>query len=74
MKTLQMTIDDELLKSLDSIVEKMNTTRSLFTQDVLKDAIRKYHIKFLEQKHKEGYKRQPAAENEFSIWKEGEPL
>lgn len=68
MKTIQMTLDDDLLKSLDSIVEKMKTTRSLFAQDVLKDAIKKYQIKYLEQKHKEGYQRWPTLENEFDIW------
>ena len=68
MRTIQMTLDEELVKSVDFIVKDLKTTRSAFTRDALREAIKRYQIKCLEEKHRLGYKRKPASKNEFSIW------
>ncbi len=68
MRTIQMILDEELVNSVDFIVKDLKTTRSAFTRDALREAIKKYQIKCLEEKHKLGYKRKPVCEDEFSAW------
>jgi metal-responsive CopG/Arc/MetJ family transcriptional regulator len=68
MRKIQMTLDDELVAAVDSVVKKLKTTRSAFTRKALKDAIRQENITMLEKKHKRGYELYPVGKTEFSIW------
>ena len=68
MRTIQMTLDDDLVAAVDTVVKKLKTTRSAFTRKALKDAIRQENIKVLEKKHKKGYGIYPADKTEFSVW------
>ena len=64
MKTVQITLDDELTAAMDQIVKKRKTTRSAFARKALQNAI----IAELEQKHKKGYDHSPVGKTEFSVW------
>ena len=68
MRTIQMTLDDELVETVDKLVKKLKTTRSAFTRKALREAIKQVNIKTLENKHKKGYERYPVGKIEFSIW------
>jgi metal-responsive CopG/Arc/MetJ family transcriptional regulator len=68
MRTIQMTLDDDLVTEVDNIVKKLKTTRSAFARKALRDAIRQAHINALENKHKKGYDRYPVGNTEFSVW------
>ena len=68
MRTIQMTLDDELVATVDQVVKKLKTTRSAFTRKALRNAIKQVNVNQLEKKHKKGYERQPAGETEFSVW------
>jgi len=68
MRTVQMTLDDELVSAVDDIVKKLKTTRSAFARKALRDAIRQAKITMLENKHKEGYRHKPVSKTEFSVW------
>ena len=68
MKTVQMTLDEELVNKLDQIVKKLHTTRSAFTRKALWNAIKHLNTRQLEAKHKKGYKDKPVHKSEFSIW------
>ena len=68
MRTIQMTLDDDLVEDVDSIVKKLKTTRSAFTRKALKEALKRVNISMLEEKHKKGYERFPAGNSEFSVW------
>ncbi len=63
-----MTLDDELVSNVDKIVKTLNTTRSAFTRDALRDAIRHIETQRLEAKHKQGYLSHPESFKEFSVW------
>ena len=54
MSTIQMTLDDELVKKVDAIASELKTTRSAFTREALREAIKKYNIRNLELKHRQG--------------------
>jgi len=63
-----MTLDDELVTAVDTVVKKLKTTRSAFARKALRDAIKQLNINLLENKHKKGYEKCPVSKNEFSVW------
>lgn len=71
MRTVQMTLDDDLVAELDQIVKETHTNRSAFTREALRSALAYYHQRKMVEKHREGYRRHPVTPNEFSVW-EGE--
>jgi metal-responsive CopG/Arc/MetJ family transcriptional regulator len=68
MKTVQMTLDEDLIIDVDRVVKRLGTTRSAFTRQALRSAIGRVHIERLERKHHEGYRRKPVNQEEFGIW------
>ncbi len=70
MKTVQMTLEENLVKAVDRVTKKMKTTRSAFTRAALREAIKKYETTQLEDKHRKGYDRQPAKPDEFLVWED----
>jgi len=68
MRTIQMTLDDDLVKTIDKIVKELKTTRSAFTRDALRDAVNRINICRLEEKHRKGYTLYPTNKEEFSVW------
>ncbi len=68
MRTIQMTLDDNLVEDVDKLVKKLKTTRSAFARKALREAIKRVNIRALENKHKKGYERYPIAKTEFSVW------
>ncbi len=68
MRTIQMTLDDDLVDAVDKIVKKLKMTRSAFTRQALRNALTQANIKQMENKHKKGYEINPVSRSEFSIW------
>ena len=68
MRTVQMTLDEELVKAIDKAVKKLKTTRSAFAREALRRALLNLEIAELEQKHRRGYEMHPVSRNEFSVW------
>jgi CopG family transcriptional regulator / antitoxin EndoAI len=69
MKTIQMTIDERLLKLVDKMTKAGKTTRSAFIRKALEAEIRRHHIRDEEARHAEGYARNPVAPGEFDVWR-----
>ena len=63
-----MTMDDDIVDSVDRIVEELKTTRSAFTRKALREAVDRLHIRRLEEQHRKGYETHPVNKDEFSIW------
>jgi metal-responsive CopG/Arc/MetJ family transcriptional regulator len=68
MKTVQMNLDENLVKAVDTAAKKLGTTRSAFTRGALRSALKEVHLRNLESKHREGYKRKPVKRGEYSDW------
>jgi metal-responsive CopG/Arc/MetJ family transcriptional regulator len=56
LKTVQMTIEDNLLEDVDRLIDELGTTRSAFIRQALQLSLKKHRKKLLERKHAEGYK------------------
>ena len=68
MKTIQMTLDEELVATVDRVVKKLKTTRSAFARQALRNAVKQVNIDLQEKKHKKGYEQHPVDQREFSLW------
>lgn len=68
MRTIQMTLDDNLVKAVDRVSKELRTSRSAFARKALREALARYQLEQLELKHRRGYERHPVATNEFSVW------
>jgi len=68
MRTIQMTLDEDLVKTVDRVAKQLNTSRSAFTRKALREALARYSHEQLERKHRQGYARHPVTANEFSVW------
>ncbi len=70
MKTIQMTIDPELLADVDEAVRELGTNRSAFMREALEQALRRLSVRRLEERHAAGYARKPAMAGEFDVWED----
>ncbi len=68
MRTIQMTLDDDLVTAVDRVSKELRTSRSAFTRKALRDALARYALEQLERQHRQGYERYPVAADEFSAW------
>ncbi|MFZ2633580.1 MAG: CopG family transcriptional regulator [Desulfosalsimonadaceae bacterium] len=68
MRTIQMTLDDDLVQAVDRVSKELCTTRSAFARKALRDALSRYSLEQLEQKHRRGYEQQLVTGDEFSVW------
>jgi metal-responsive CopG/Arc/MetJ family transcriptional regulator len=68
MKTVQMTLDENLVANVDRVVKRLGTTRSAFARQALRVALKEVRMAELEKKHREGYKRKPVKREEFNDW------
>ncbi len=68
MRTVQMTLDDDLVKAVDRVSKQLHTNRSAFTRNALREALAQHSLEQLERKHRQGYERHPVPADEFSIW------
>jgi metal-responsive CopG/Arc/MetJ family transcriptional regulator len=70
MRTVQMTLDEELVEAVDQEVATLGTTRSAFARDALREALRRHHLRRLEEQHRQGYEQAPVQAGEFDVWED----
>lgn len=68
MKTVQMTLDEDLVEAVDEAARRLGTSRSAFARSALREALARLREQQLEQKHREGYQRRPVKPGEFDAW------
>lgn len=77
METIQLTVDESLLAEVDRVTRVLAMTRATFIQAALELALRNQKTIALEQRHAQGYARQPVKSGEFDEWESeqvwGEP-
>jgi metal-responsive CopG/Arc/MetJ family transcriptional regulator len=70
MKTVQMTIDNDLLEDVDAAVQELGTSRSAFVRAALKLALQQHENSKREAQHAAGYAAHPVQPGEFDGWEE----
>ena len=67
MKTIKITMDDELVARIDARAKRLGATRSGFTRQALRAALARYEEAEKEERQKAGYRRIPPTPQEFAI-------
>lgn len=68
MITIQMTLDEELLKTVDLKRKQLKKTRSQFIRESLKNMLNDIQARELENQHRKGYEKFPVNTEEFDVW------
>jgi metal-responsive CopG/Arc/MetJ family transcriptional regulator len=66
--TVQMTLDEDLVQTVDRFAKNLHTTRSAFAREALQRAVARVTTQRLEEQHRRGYLRKPAGPAEFGAW------
>ena len=70
MRTVQMTLEPELVAQVDRAARRLGLTRSAFTRQALRSAIERQRVQELERRQREGYRKKPVRRGEFDAWSE----
>ena len=68
MATIQMTLDEHLLKKMDRTVKKLRTTRSALIRESVQHYLKTLDVRQSEERHREGYAKLPVIRGEFDVW------
>lgn len=68
MKTLQMTIDEKLLKAIDRLCRVRRTTCSALIRAALETELDRESVRVEEDRQRIGYERHPVVAGEFDVW------
>ena len=68
MKTVQMTLDEDLVGRVDRAARKLGTSRSGFTREALRQALTRLTALEQERRHQRGYEARPVRPGEFDAW------
>jgi metal-responsive CopG/Arc/MetJ family transcriptional regulator len=68
MKTIQMIIDEPLLKTVDRLSRMRKINRSAFIRNALLAEVAKAERLEQERRHVAGYRKLPVATGEFDAW------
>lgn len=68
MKTVQMTLEPDLVARVDRAARRLKTTRSGFTRRALREALKGLAVAEREAKHRRGYAAKPVIRGEFDAW------
>ena len=68
MRTVQMTLEPELVAQIDQTAKHLGLSRSAFARRAFAAAIERLRTQELERRHAEGYGRKPVRRGEFAVW------
>ena len=64
MRTIQVVLDEDLLKAADQVAGRIKLNRSALMRNALREHLKKLHYQQLDRLEHEGYERFPASEDE----------
>jgi len=67
LKTIQLTLDDDLLDRVNQMIAQQQTSLTLFIKESLIHYLHKLKIKEMEKQHREGYSEHPIEKGEFDV-------
>lgn len=70
MQTIQVVLDEALLRAADEAARQVQVNRSAFIREALREHLRRMQIRQLEQRDREGYETHPDTLDELQGWEE----
>jgi metal-responsive CopG/Arc/MetJ family transcriptional regulator len=68
VKTVQIVLDEKLLKATDRAARRTKRNRSALIRDALREHLRRLEMLSMEERDREGYARHPQAAEEARVW------
>ena len=68
MKTIQVVIEEDLLRSADRAARRLEINRSALIRDALRAHLQRLRTADLERREREAYERSPDDPAEFAAW------
>jgi len=68
MATIQVVIDDRLLRAADRMAKKQQVNRSALLREALRIYLKTEHFRELERREREAYERTPDDPSEVALW------
>jgi metal-responsive CopG/Arc/MetJ family transcriptional regulator len=70
MQTIQVVLDDKLLKAADAVARRRKVNRSALIRQALERHLKHLHELELEERDRKGYLARPQQEDEFRVWED----
>lgn len=70
METIQVVLDEKLLKATDIAAKRHKLNRSALVRQALQEHLKRLQMLDLEDRDRRGYRAQPQIENEYHPWEE----
>jgi metal-responsive CopG/Arc/MetJ family transcriptional regulator len=68
MSTIQVVIEEELLRSANRVARQLKVNRSALIRDALRGHLQRLRLADLERREREAYERIPDDPSEFAAW------
>jgi metal-responsive CopG/Arc/MetJ family transcriptional regulator len=68
VSTIQVVIEDDLLRSADRAARRLKQNRSALIRDALREHLRRLTLGELERRERAAYERTPDDPAEFAVW------
>jgi len=68
METIQIVLDEKLLKAADRAARRTKRNRSALVRDALREHLRRLEVRSREEQDREGYARQPQEHEDAGLW------
>jgi metal-responsive CopG/Arc/MetJ family transcriptional regulator len=68
MQTIQVVMEEKLLKDTDRVVRRKKTNRSALIREALREHLKRAEMRELEDRDRRGYEKHPQDPAEFAIW------
>lgn len=68
MNTIQVVIEEDLLRSANRVARRLKVNRSALIRDALREHLRRLRLEDLERREREAYERTPDDPAEFAAW------
>jgi metal-responsive CopG/Arc/MetJ family transcriptional regulator len=68
METIQIVLDEELLRAADRAAKRLEVNRSALIREALRRYLKTLHQELLERREREGYEQHPDSEADLTVW------
>jgi metal-responsive CopG/Arc/MetJ family transcriptional regulator len=70
METIQVVLDQKLLKAADVMAKRKKVNRSALIRQALEEHLKRLHARELEERDRRGYERKPQPKHEYAPWED----
>jgi len=68
MRTIQIVLDEDLLRAADRVTRRARVNRSALIRKALREHLKRIEVREQELRDRQGYRNHPPAGGEFSGW------